>query len=101
MATVLLHMLIHEAEQGTGGLFVHGIDVLLAIFSHLHELAKLQALKVVRNSRLFLTALLGEFFHTHRFLKQQQHELDPFGVAERLEKFLVGGRKHSEWKIDN
>jgi hypothetical protein len=86
---VFLHMLVHEAEERPRCLLVHTVDSLLAIRGHGHECAELQTLQVVRDNRLLEAASLHKFRDVHGFL-EEEHELNPIGVAQGLQELAMG-----------
>jgi len=92
MLAILLGMLIHKPEQRPHGLFVHRIDALLAVCFCVNEVTEFQSLEMMGNRRLLQPRLLHDLRHAHGLLQQMQHYLYTFGVAERLEELLMGGR---------
>lgn len=85
-----LHVFLHQAKEGTGGVRIHHVDALLTQCLHPNKSAEPQAFQVVGDGGLLHVTFLHEFRHGHGSLEEEQHELHPPGVADRLEECPVG-----------
>lgn len=86
---ILLDVFVHEAEERARRFFVHRIDAFLAVGFSVDETANLEAPEVMGDGRLLLPAPPDEFRDIHRLFKEEEHELDSLGIADRLEECAV------------